>query len=242
MSGSGHDIERRVERLERELRRWRLLAAVGGLALGVLALGGAARPRAGRRVLAASEFRLVDAAGVPRAVLQMSGSSPELALRGAAGKDRALLALGPDGSPKLALASPAGTVRVLLSVGSDGAPALELRDDEGQVRAASSLAADGSPSIVLSGAGGRRRASLAVEAGGAAALDLDDGTGASRARFSTEQDGSPRLKLTEATGAPRASLGATPLTETGSGKNETTEASTLVLFDRKGRVVFLAPK
>jgi hypothetical protein len=55
-------------------------------------------------------------------------------------------------------------------------------------------------------------------------------------------DGSPAVKLIDADGTLRASLGTIALKEAGSGAAERTQPGSLVLFDKKGAVVFKQPK
>ena len=98
----------------------------------------------------ARNFMLVDGAGKVRASLGLNTApgfeaavSPGLALYDAAGKWRAGLCLGEDGSPALALYDAAGkwgpegwdarTPRANLGVGPDGSPGLTLNKADGEV-------------------------------------------------------------------------------------------------------------
>ena len=98
----------------------------------------------------ARKFMLVDEAGKVRASLDLNTASPlepeltpGLELYDAAGKWRAGLCLGEDGSPALALYDAAGkwgpegwdarTPRANLGVGPDGSPGLTLNKADGEV-------------------------------------------------------------------------------------------------------------
>ncbi|MGH9442338.1 MAG: hypothetical protein ACRD16_08675 [Thermoanaerobaculia bacterium] len=222
-------LERRLVRLENQNRRWKnaagTLAVLGGawFALGASAI----RSRA--RLVEGTEFRLVDEKGTSRAVLAVGRSGTAISVNNGAGKTRAALTVGDDGAPRLELFDRADSPRASLKLAGDGSPALSLSDDGKRTRAEVSLGPEGSPKVELKDETGKPRGSIAIGAEGGAAIVLA---------------GSPcsSVKLLEDDGSIRAALGCTALKEAGSGKSESTEPSSLVLFDKRGRVVYKAPK
>ncbi len=124
---TGHrlSIASRLERLERENRRWRTLgltAAVCAACLPLLAWTQAAvtsKPSE-LEVARASKFVLVDGAGKARAELRLDAGAPGLFLIDAAGKARVQLALIKDDAV-LVLADKAAKKRLGLAVDDTGA-------------------------------------------------------------------------------------------------------------------------
>lgn len=149
------DLEARIERLERNERRWRL-TAVGALAvLGVVVAAGAL---ADQEKLSVRRLAIVDDHGTERITLEVAGGPADgdrglagdakvgvsaiegtalLVLKGKGGDSgsRAMLATGPDGSSALALFDDHGAMRLraavrpvgpdLLILGPDGKPAFQ---------------------------------------------------------------------------------------------------------------------
>lgn len=105
-----NEIEKRLETLEREGRRWRVMALGSVALLGAVALAGAAGMGKIEKVIRAERFEVVDAAG----------------------NVRALLAVDKDGMAALKLADAAGMARAELSVENVG-PKLGLYDAAGRV-------------------------------------------------------------------------------------------------------------
>ena len=140
-------IEKRLEKLERELaranrcNRWLLAGVV--LAAGLLALawtwtkttataqaqGAGATPKAIR----VNEFILEDENGKPRAKLHMFNGGPNLTLFDEKGQPRVLLSADEVG-PRLNLLDVNGKFRTSLQAGKDG-PSLILSDENGKDRA-----------------------------------------------------------------------------------------------------------
>jgi hypothetical protein len=107
-----------------------------------------------------------------------------------------------------------GKVRAVLDVDKDGrSPRLRLCDKDGNVRARLGLGKDGAPGLLLWGKGGEARAML----------DLLG------------------LRLADEDGKERASLGAREFERTRTGATERTPESSLVLFDKEGKVLWQAP-
>lgn len=214
MTDADAPVRKRLEALEKEARRWRRAgAATAAMILALMTLA-AARPKP--RLVEAGEFRLVDEKGTVRASLTARKSAAALMLADEAGTVRARLAL--EGSPRMELSDAGGTTQASVSLGADGAPTLSL------------------------GAEKQARATVRIGSDGASDLTLTDGNDHARAALALAADGSPRVALYDEEGSLRASLGATPLKELRSGASEKTPPSSLVLFDKKGGVVFKAPK
>ena len=205
---------RRLEALERTNRRWRRAAAALAAAAPALLLLGAARPKP--RTVEAGEYRLVDEKGTLRASLSSRKATTAFFL-----------------------ADESGTVRARLAL--DGSARLELSDASGKPRASLALKADGAPELMV-GTDKQARAALHVSAEGGAEISLVDSEDHPRAALTLAADGSPRLALYDEEGTLRTALGSTPLKEVRSGSSEMTGPSSLVLLDRKGTVVFKAPK
>ena len=232
-------LNARLARIEAENRRWkRAVLAVSVGAMAFLALG-AAR---GRRVVEATEFRLLDEKGSIRGVMTSSKGFVSISLNNAAGRSRASLLVGDDGNPRLDLIGRGDAVRASLGLTGDGAGSLTLMDGKKHARARLFLGAGDAPALELSDETEKPRAAVLVTAEGEAAVGLSDAEGKLRARVGVPGDGCSSVKLLDGDGSTRASLGCTALKEAGSGSSVNTESSALVLIDGRGRVVFKAPK
>ena len=98
------------------------------------------------------------------------------------------------------------------------------------------------PCLWLLDAKGEARASLAVLADGSPSLWLSDADGKTRAHLGMDADGSSYIEICDKDGKTRAALGVTNLEVTKTGATEKTAPSSLVLFDRDGKVIWSAPK
>jgi hypothetical protein len=153
----------RLQRLERESRRWKMMGTLAVLCLVVVLLAGAAksaRPEALGEVRA-KQFVLVDARG---AVLARFGALHHgalgLGLYDAGNKSRALLAIDPEGASSLSLISRDGKSSLLLKADAAGTAGLRLFDRQWKTRASLSTWPDGSPFLQLADRDGRERALL----------------------------------------------------------------------------------
>jgi hypothetical protein len=139
-------LARRVERLERENRRWKRAATLGLLLVATAALLGQAAPPGVAKALEAERINLRDAGGNLRAVL---GTSPDgatsLLLYNATGVHQAGLGVLPDGTASIFLGNPAGRTVTELTLYRDGTPTLLFRDRAGKTRALLGAASDGQP-------------------------------------------------------------------------------------------------
>jgi hypothetical protein len=146
-------VTRRLERLERDHRRWKRVAgwAVAGFALTVL-LGAVPGKKAHiPDEVRAKRFVLIDTADRARAELAIiAENQPHLALFDDAGKPRLMLSLGRYGEPSLSLLDAAGHRRIALSLDLYGA-LLRFSDAAGHVRVVLAVPAEGEPEFELLG-------------------------------------------------------------------------------------------
>ena len=127
-------VVERLDRLERERRRWRAVATALCGILGCLFLAGATGERG---VVAfdevrAGQFVLVDAKGTPRAALKVGADgSTALVLAGLDGKPLTGLSVLSSGSSRLRFYDREGKARGGLGVQNDGVIGLALADADG---------------------------------------------------------------------------------------------------------------
>jgi hypothetical protein len=259
----------RLDRLEREGRRWRRVALGSWLALAALLLLGQAPARTPRlaspaRTIEAERFVLRDARGRAGATLGWDADdTPRLALLDPAGRPRAVLAIGAGGAPGLTLFDTDGvTVRAALVVGPDGAPGFALFDPAGKPRLAAALfhrssaartgAREPAPALVAYDAAGVVRATFGIR-GTDAGLELADARGTARTILRVQPDGTPDLAMRDGEGHSRAGLsvladGTPALNLNGAdGRPRATmtispgRGAALALADGQGAVVWSAP-
>lgn len=179
-------LVRRVDRVERDNRRWKILWSAAIAVPGFVFLLGAT----------ASEIpTIVDEVRAHRFVLVDKD-----------GKIRAGLSAGPDGKAGLALADKDGKIRAGLGVTPDGSPGLALADKNGTRRAGLTVSGDGTVSLDFTDKDGKSRAELAVLDYGSPVLFLRSNDGTPRAMFGFMTDHSPTITLTDKDGKPRAEL------------------------------------
>ena len=148
-------LARRVERLERENRRWKRAASLGLVLIAAAALLGQAGPLGAAKTLDAERFNVRDPAGNLRAAL---GTTPDgaasLLLFSPTGVNQAGLGVLPDGTASIFLGNAAGRTVTELTLYRDGTPALIFRDRAGKTRALYGAASDGAPfAYFLDGSG-----------------------------------------------------------------------------------------
>jgi hypothetical protein len=149
----------RLDRLERQSRRWQRLAGLAAAIVGASVLLGAVphkREKAPQEVRA-TRFILLDGADRPRAELStLAEHQPRLTLADADGKPRLVLELSPHGEPSIGLLDAAGHRRFAVSLDLYGT-LLRIADDAGQLRAALAVPAAGEPELELVGRDDRVR-------------------------------------------------------------------------------------
>ncbi|MGL4465459.1 MAG: hypothetical protein ACRC1K_25190 [Planctomycetia bacterium] len=152
-------LERRIERLERENRRWKRVGLGAVAAAGIaLTVGAAPAPR----VLEVAGLRLVDAKGKLHGYLSVDAGGPRLFFLGndgspkaalvVQGKDANLTVTGSDGKPKVAL----GTLneQTYLSLGAaTGSASLNLTVSEADGPKVRGFTKDGDGVIAVPGGG-----------------------------------------------------------------------------------------
>lgn len=152
---------------------------------------------------------------------------------------------------KSILLGPSGQTRAELGVGLmsalslprlDGekpkATGLRLYDEDGEVRAG----VGAPPGFVnLSLSGGAGRVSLAATPESTGLLLFGKGEEEVIASLAAQEDGPVALELRDERGRPRAVLGCTSLETPHTGAVTMLPPSSLVLFDKEGKVVFRAP-
>jgi hypothetical protein len=162
----------------------------------------------------ARSFAVVDENDKTRAGLRVTKGGPGLTLYDENGKDRARLAVDGPG-PELRLLDENGKTRAALGVTKDG-PVLGLADENGKSRAALTALKDGPR------------------------LGLWDENGNPRAGMSAFKDG-PVLVLFDEDGEARAVIGNAALETIKTGDTTRTAESSVVLFDKEGKVIWQAP-
>ena len=170
----------RLERLEKQNRRFKQIGALALILVGSVLLMGQAPIT---RTVEANEFIVKDANGKQRASLGLFGNQPTLSLFGESGKVQAALSVVA-GFPSLILSDASGELRAMLGVRPDGQE-LALYDANGKLRAELSVLF-GRPELSLFDASGKRRVALDETT-----LELSDEAGF-KATIGTVNLGTPR--------------------------------------------------
>lgn len=210
-------IVRRLETLERQNRRLRVV--VTALALGVaVVLVTAASPSTPDSVTA-RKFVLTDENGKTRAALMIDDGQPDLGFYDVSGRSRATFGIGKYG-PRFALLDETGAEVVEgITVGNGGGD-LTVAGGNG---IGINLTADPRGSAFMNIASGPRRAGVLLSVG----PYLEGPTGRDEPFFTLyDADGNERLTLGEAT-----------LTTKAAGGNTKTPVSTVTAFDKNGNVL-----
>lgn len=128
------EMRGRLERMERELRRWRL-GGIAALAMATVAVAGAmAGPPA--KELNVETLRIVQPDGRERIVLTAIPGIPDMTFRDPEGHSRLTLDIADDSKPVLTISeSRRAKGRMTLGI-ENGSPILELYDREGMKRVA----------------------------------------------------------------------------------------------------------
>jgi hypothetical protein len=195
-----------------------------------------ARPE---KVIRAEEFQLVDSDGTVYASLSrpFGGATlslsdkegiPALTLGNLSGENGLWLQRGPLPFAKFSRENSTGNVwlqlrdeNMLLRAALDyrsGNPALTLFHDQQMVQLGLGVTSDGSPVITMTDRNGKRRVNVQVD-----------------------QSGNASIQIKDANGNDRAVLGATELVGIQTGSVELRPDSSLVLFDRDGKVLYSIP-
>lgn len=141
----------RVEKLERQNRRMKLIGFGSLIVAGAILLMGQAQPvRPG--AITGTSFTLLDAQGRTRATLALYKGAPQLALFDADEKTRVTLKVSPDGQPGLALVDANENLRAGLALVANG-PILALAGANEKAATLLEVSADG-PQLNLSDVNG----------------------------------------------------------------------------------------
>jgi len=189
-----------------------------------------------QRVIEAQEFRVVDKEGTVRAHLVVYDDTAgpgqvRFSLMDQNGQARASSWVLDNGSTGMFL----NTGIVLLSE-IDGMASLSVTSTDGM---ASLSVKNKDASILLPSDVSSQRVAVPLVA--AETVAIRDDQQRITALFATDEDGNPSLKLLDLEGNIRVSIGATSLTDYQTGSTIIRPVSSLVLFDKEGRVVWSAP-
>lgn len=146
-----------------------LLVFVGGLAGGIISGGLVHAPEARaasatpkrapaqeQRIVTATEFVLVNAAGKPRARMSVTkGGQATIAMYDDKGQVRAQMLVTADGVPAIALYGASAKPRLAMTVTSDDVPTVRLMDKKGTPRALFGVDTDGEPGLNFYSSDGR---------------------------------------------------------------------------------------
>lgn len=218
----------RLERLERENRRYRLFAAVAGLtcfAWVACGIGGQAKT-----TLSAERLVLVDANGEEKASFETDGKgNPILTLR----NGKAFAALTTEG-PALLLRGPDGKTGAFMGIDSKNTSRLELCSQRLLDGVRLSTHEDGSAGVYVLDSNGRQRGALESLATGDAGLNFRDGQGRVRSSFGLDRASLPNLLLLDEQGSRRLGMvvqaDGNPILEMADDKGRA-RASLTTLFD-----------
>jgi len=230
---SSPSVHVRLERLERENRRFRLAAC--GLALGALAwVSCGLGPE--KQTVSAERFVLLGPDGSERVVLEadeagnsfllmrngqasavLSTEGPSLLLRGADGKTSGYLGIDAKNSSRLELTSQRVLDGIRLAAHAEGSAGIYVLDAQGRQRAGLEALSNGAAGVDLRDDQGRLRGSLGLDPGNLAHCMLLDERGGRRLGMLLEADGRPLLELADDLGRPRIEVSTgfdgTPLLE-----------------------------
>ncbi|OFV94413.1 MAG: hypothetical protein A3H28_09725 [Acidobacteria bacterium RIFCSPLOWO2_02_FULL_61_28] len=218
----------RLEKLEKQNRRFKQIGAVALIIVGSVVLMGQAPPP---RTVEANEFTLRDGSGRVRGQLSMTNSGPALSLYDQNGHVRTMLDVLASG-PGLSLLDANGKIRAALVVEANG-PGLALVDGNGKKRAMVNLVAEG-PGIYLFDDAEKGRVALYLLAG-EPKLSLRD----RNERVRTSLAGAT-LGLEDEEGF-QTTIGSTELITPRTGETHKTSAASLVLLDKDKKVLWKAP-
>jgi hypothetical protein len=126
------ELRGRLDRMERQLRRWRL-GGVVGLCLAVVTVA-CAMAEAPTRELSVETLKIVQQDGKERLILTAKPGIPDMSFLDPAGRSRLTLDIAGDAQPVLAIAE-SGHEKGRLTIGiENGSPMLRLYDKDGKLR------------------------------------------------------------------------------------------------------------
>jgi hypothetical protein len=223
----------------------------------------AAEQAKGRKVVRAERFDVVDSRGRLRGRFSAAGDSVSLSVRDARGKVCAVLALGAGGVPSLSFWFPEGPLCARLGL-VPGGPALSLFDADGRESALLHVSPWWGSTLRLLHANGKEGARVSVYPNAAVlslsyargepsisvsarqptfrtGLEAYDTHGKMRTHVGLDSFDAGVVELSDRDENPRAVPGHTSLERTRTGATEERPESSLVLFDKEGKVLWTAP-
>ncbi len=250
---SPQDLLLRVERLERDNRRWkRSFLALGLLLLGATAAG-FARPHQTPEEIVAKRFILQDASGEDvglfgpdrngnphltfrgEAGMALLGvTQPGLLIRHADGKRGSFLGLDGRGGSQLSLTGTEFTNGIKLVVQEEGTSGVYVLNDTGRERVSMEYLSNGNSQFTTRDDDGKVRGFFGHDAGGTSSLVLLDGGGVRRiGALVHPEEGSPDVPVfavQDSQGRLRSEL-----------TLNLDDSATLRMFRQDGKPVFTAP-
>lgn len=188
------------------------------------------------RIIDAEVFLLRDIDGRVRASLYiMPNEGPRLEFSDEAGKIRAAVGIGSDEKPFLGVFSQDRKTSVELEENR-----LRFFDHADKVRAVLGITPEGIPALALNDPAQKARITLNMGDGASPSLNLYDRAGKLRSILGLDSE-EPALELFDKDGKTRAALGGTELEDPRTGEKQTRAVSSLMLFDKDGKVLWHAP-
>ncbi len=142
-------LERRMEAVERENRRWQWMVTVTLAVVAAMVVLAQATPTKFGKVLEAERFVLRDTNGSIRAELGFIDGASVLLLNDKDGKPGVALSVFPDGPRRVSLLDRDGRTRSVLTARADGDSGLRLFDKNMMHRASLDVMSDGRPILRL---------------------------------------------------------------------------------------------
>lgn len=142
-------LERRMEAVERENRRWQWMVTVTLAVVAAMVILVQATPTKFGKVIEAERFVLRDTNGSIRAELGLIDGASVLLLNDKDGKPGVALSVFPDGPRRVSLLDRDGRTRSVLTARADGDSGLRLFDKNMMHRASLDVMADGRPILRL---------------------------------------------------------------------------------------------
>lgn len=142
-------LERRMEAVERENRRWQWMVTVTLAVVAAMVILVQATPTKFGKVIEAERFVLRDTNGSIRAELGLIDGASVLLLNDKDGKPGVALSVFPDGPRRVSLLDRDGRTRSVLTARADGDSGLRLFDKNLMHRASLDVMADGRPILRL---------------------------------------------------------------------------------------------
>ena len=161
----------------------------------------------------------------------------EFLLKDGDGNDRGAWYISDNGQAELALYDTDANPRLAISGSGDGAFVILM--DKNKAKRAVFEVFKGVPSLKMTDSGGTFRVAL-FATDDTVLLSLDDENGMTRGMWGVDKDG-PRLQLLDKNENTRAVLGLHEIEVTHTGEKRTTAESSLILFDREGKVIHQVP-